>query len=676
MAGGDDAGIDREQLLLVAVAVTALVAAAFLLPQAEPQSPQSEQRDVPTPPERPDGGDGDSIQLPPGEGDGGRVVMIDEDREGRDVQVDGERVRARCVLSITPEPRPGASVRVRLIGQEGPISGAVVRFNGEGIGRTGDDGEVVGTVPYREQLRVTASYPGESDCSFDRVIGGGEAAALAAGAGAGLFQQTTPDGSDPAATVTVDGEVQIVTAGTPYPGETIAIGAHIDGVPMRSATVRVDGERVGETDSRGVYESLSIPDDGAETVTVSVSRGDFTGTRTIQIAVLDASLRPAGALVLPWSRSVVVAQRTGDRVPAATVELDGDRIGTTDGAGRLPLRAPTDLDATITVATDRQRAVIDVGDVYVFTAAGIVVYALVAGAVTGLVGRSYGRRQGALVLAGAAGLLALAVVYSYGGRPALLVAVTALALVGLVALVYRGRDTISGGADAAGGFLAWLPGLALGVARRIERLLERIGPALADLLGRVRRAGSVRAALAAVVDWLHALPARLRGGLPGVSRRAVVLTVLALLATGVAFVVARWPGALATVLVFAALALAFGRSEDTEASRETAAAADRAEPESAEAVPSGASEADPATLRERWRAFARWVRPGRWRTSTTGDVERAATDQGYPSRAVQTLAGAFRRLEYARDGVDEETRERADEAFETLSDHREEGERR
>lgn len=724
MSSASDGGrADRRQLLLVAIAILALVVAAFLAPSAQPQEGQSgpdgdgEQPGLPEgggegdgdPPSLPFGdGDGNPIPIPigEGEGDGGPVYLIEDGEGGEEIEIDDESFSAECVMALSPEPSPGATVTVVLVREAGPISGATVRFNGESIGTTDERGQVSGMVPYERDLNVSVSFPEGVSCSFDRQIetGQGSASALDSdGSGAwavsesrgptggsvlaaaafGRQESSTRSDSPPrvqagnesTVSVSVSGNVEILVSGTPYPGETVDIRAHIDGVPMATATVTVDGERVGATDENGRYDGLAIPADGSETVTVTVSRGDFEGAKTITVALLEASVRPNGLLTLPGASASLVVERGDERVEEAAVSIDGERVGSTGPDGTVGFTAPTDLDATITVSTNRQQATVEMRSVYETTALALLVYGTLSAVIAGIVARKRGRKQGGSVLLGSAGLLTLVVVHAYGGR-------TALALTGLVSLAvavfafaYRERARLASDAETAGGWFAafgqWLTRSALAVARRLETMLDNVGPALSSLLESLRsRPASVRGLLDGLWRSLRSLPSSVATAVPSGSSRSVAVAVLAVVLLAAGGLLGGWQGVLAALGVLAMLALFLGRDDDEESESEATVPAPP-EPEVIERDESG-----PATLRERWRAFARWVRPGRWRKSTTGDVERAAREKGYPDGHVETLAAAFRRVEYSDSDVPDETRDHADEAFDRLADHRNRGDER
>ncbi|WP_255681819.1 DUF4129 domain-containing protein [Natrinema sp. SYSU A 869] len=106
---------------------------------------------------------------------------------------------------------------------------------------------------------------------------------------------------------------------------------------------------------------------------------------------------------------------------------------------------------------------------------------------------------------------------------------------------------------------------------------------------------------------------------------------------------------------------------DEDAS-ETAVADDDTEAAMDPAATGETSSAADETLsfRELWRAFARRVAPGRWRTRTPGEIERRALSKGYPREPVRKLTTLFREVEYGGRPRSRSHRERAAEAYDAV----------
>lgn len=712
-------GVDRRQLALVGVAILALVVAALLGPAV---SGSQDSPDGPTPPTvTPDTRDGPSDQpsdgqdsretVRPGDGDGRRVFVDGagsgtpgEGGDARRIEIGGEEVEGSCAMLVVGERTPGAELTVLIKTPSGPLEGAEVFFEGESIGLTDAGGQVTGTVPYRTPLNISVSVPGEG-CDFEREVGRDRAAlsgvsgAVGGDALAARPRPRVQSGNDSTVRVNVTGEVAIAVSGTPYPGESVTIRASIEGRLMTDAAVRVDGERVATTDASG-RASVSVPDDGAASMRVTVARGDFSGTRTVEIAVLSATVRPRGLLLLPGGLATVEATRGTDPRPNASVTIDGSRIGQTSADGALPVRLPTDLDATVTVTTARQSATVSLASAYRLTAVVLAVYLLVATLCSGLLARSYGRATGAVVGGCALAVLAVLLAQAYaGGRGAAAVALVVL-IFSAVGLAYRGRTALAGGAGTAGSWLSTLPErlrrLALRATRRLEALLDGIAPLLERLASWLAdRPATAAGLLRAVGAWvrtqgasLSTLPARLRGWLGSVGRRArqtlgavrprhVGAAALAGTLVLDGYLGLGWPGALLAGLGAVAVALVGPPTETVET---TGAATDDgddvAEPSTVEREDETPTE---PSLREQWRRFARWVRPRAWRTSAPAEVAADARRAGYPAEAVAALTDAFREREYSERPLPSGVRERASEAYESLRQHRDgstEGEER
>jgi len=104
-----------------------------------------------------------------------------------------------------------------------------------------------------------------------------------------------------------------------------------------------------------------------------------------------------------------------------------------------------------------------------------------------------------------------------------------------------------------------------------------------------------------------------------------------------------------------------GRTDDTD--RPTAASSSG--PSESVTDSSDGDESALPSLRDIWRAFARHVVPGHWRTRTPGEVSRAAIDSGLPRAPVEALTEAFRDVEYGGQSSDSR-REQARNAYDAL----------
>lgn len=406
MTGGDRT---PNRLALVVIAVLGLLAAAVALPATGgvplEGDPTLELGGGDEEPRGDDGGGGVLIR-PPLE----LIELLFRLLGIIDVQtVDGPPPAYN--VSVEPQPIPGRVVTVTVARRGEPVEGARVAFNGRPIGRTDAAGQVSGEVPYDRELVVTVTPPesgGGTASNLDAARTdvdephtsayvapdrrGGSLVAAGPGGGApiALAGQTTeaPNGTPENASESfvIDDPVAIRLSGSPDPGETVELAASIAEVPMRDARVTVNGEAVGRTDDAGRY-TLQIPDDGTERLEVRVVRGDFAGSRTVRVRLLQASVEPNTLVAVPGGPATVTATIAGEPAAGAVVELDGRRLGTTGSDGGLRFDLPLDPGATVTVRAADQTATAGLLGLYAVTG-GLGAAALVAiGAVLTVVGR-------------------------------------------------------------------------------------------------------------------------------------------------------------------------------------------------------------------------------------------------------------------------------------------------
>jgi transglutaminase-like putative cysteine protease len=270
---------------------------------------------------------------------------------------------------------PGVPVAVTVV-QDGQLqSGVTVLFNGDPIGQTDEDGTVVGTVPYTDELRV-----GVQNGSSARLSPPGD---LPGDTGNRLYSVPTPAagvGTPVTANLTVPVETNTTVAvtGETVPNANVTVTAAVGDVPLRNASVLVAGERVATTNRAG-RATITLPDRGGN-LTIAVERGSIRGTRNITLPTLSVEVRPTAPLALPYTDAVVTVTASGDPVSNAPVRIDGEQVATTDINGTATVTLPLAEAATISV-----------------TGAGVTEEATVAGLYTNL------------------GLVALAVVLVVGG---------------------------------------------------------------------------------------------------------------------------------------------------------------------------------------------------------------------------------------------------------------------
>jgi hypothetical protein len=712
-AGGADRSVDTRQVAFVALAILGLAAAALLVPSGGAGGAGG----------TPDGGGGDDPR--PGDGRWGDPQERDDspdapggwlrwlvdliDQDGTPPEPDDE---PPCLVAFDPPPEPGATVTVTVVLDGDRAAGVPVRFEGETIGRTDADGTVTGEVPYVRELTVRVGIEGGPDCVAETSTGtrgsvrppgrnrpdttsrvGAATTARPDARTVGPIGLAAARADNTSVDVEVRGELEIQVVGDPYPGTDVSVRARIADRPVPDAAVSVDGDVVGTTDADGTA-TVTVPADGRQEMDVGVTRGEYDATAVVDILLLAADLEPRSSLAVVPGADATVAATLGDR-PAddAVVSVAGRERGRTNETGHLDIVLPADPRATVRVETQNQTATTSVADHYAVTAAAV---ALLATLVVGATARQRGRRSAATAAVGIgtglATLIAVLLVDAhYGATARNAVVVAGCLLVGLLAL---GRRRAVVGATAASGrrmlgrvaarvraLLATARAVPLAalVARVRERLLAAaLGTAtlLGRAVGRLRRSLAGLLALPRSVRGLRsAVVARLRRiAAASSTRRAAYLLALAVgLVAG--YLAAGGPGVVAVataavILVVAARWVRRRRTTGREASPDDHAAGD---------VSTGTrvrvpDSADRRSFREVWRAFARLVLPGRWRTSTPGEVARAAVEEGYPPGAVQDLTGLFREVEYGGRPRSAEVRDRAARAYERIREAVGEGE--
>ncbi|MDS0476755.1 DUF4129 domain-containing protein [Natrinema sp. 1APR25-10V2] len=700
----DASAADYRQLSFVALAAVALVlAAAFAPGAAVPAGSES-------------GGDGSGPRLEPGGSDGGDGPNVDFDwkrllellnidrGEGNGEQTETETETA-CVIALDRTPVPGGQVTATIRYEGELLVDAPVWFNGQHVGRTDEYGQVTDEVPYVKELRIRVGAESDVTCRAGAstaregvAVGAGSGQSVgttATGATAGTLvatraadgiaaAQAAADGEDETGNATgsyeVTGEIEIGVCGDPYPGEEITVDAVIEGIPMREATVSIDGTAVGRTGDDGTA-TVTVPDDGSERITLEVARGDFSGTKTVDVLLLEAHLRPAGLAPVPGSPGAVAAEIDGEPVANATVTVGGERAGTTDADGRLSLALPRDPTTTVTVSTgDRtanQTASVTLLGAYGGPAA---VATLVVAGLAAFAYRTHGRRGPLTVVGAAAALLAVLVVEAFYGPWAGLAALAVVALLGFGLAVGRSggqrlRDReVSPIREALGRFAAWIVERAMRVVDRLEALVDR-GRALAAAVRAWLRSlpRSASGLWTRLADWLRTCPARVRSGLRRalvaartLPLRTVAIGIGALAVLGGGYAVDGLRGAALVAGGLAVAGVLRRRSAEPDSTKTGGDTDDSGESTTPEPTANTGDEDRRRSFRELWRAFARRVSPGRWRTRTPGEIERRALSDGYPREPVRELTTLFREVEYGGRPRSSERRDRAAAAYDEI----------
>lgn len=703
---------DYQQVSFVLLAALALVLAAFFVPALAGDETDS--------PELDPSGDTDPESGEPGTDSGdGPDISFDWDRLLDWLDIDGDSggdstiesgddgTLDACTVVLNRRPVPGSEVTATISYQGQPLVAVPVRFNDRSVGETNAEGRVTGEVPYAEELIVHVGADDDTNCrargpaaastvvttkqAIDSAIGTVMAGAgtvmvgsetVMAGTGTiavdsndsndtvttaqtSSAQASTSDESNSTATYDVDGDVEITVFDDPDPGESIELRAAIEGEPMRDASVAVDGESVTSTDDDGTA-TISVPDDGTERVDVRVARGDFAGTVTIDVLLLEAQLVPGGLAPVPGSDGFVAAEIAGEPVQNAAVAIDGDQRGTTDANGRLAIELPRDPTATVTVTTADQTATVTLVGAYGGVA--LLFSLLVAGLGT-VAYRTYGVRGPIGVAGFATGLTGVLVVEAFYGTRAGLVVLTVLAAVGLAAVV-RSKERVRSPniRKSTGGFSAWLVDRVLALVGVLEVLVDRLRAVFAGVISRTASLPRSLTGLASIlIDWLRSLQesasvatrrlARWRRQQPHTAV-AILIGAASLLAGG--YVVGDRTGFL---LVGVGLAIV---GVFVRAGRETEEASEHTADETMSTADSDAIDDARPSFRELWRSVARQVAPGQWRTCTPGEIERRALEAGYPSEPIRELTTLFREVEYGDRPLSNRLRERAEAAAAAL----------
>jgi hypothetical protein len=363
------------------------------------------------------------------------------------------------VVCFPSDPVPGAETRVLVLRDGEPVSGAVVTFNGEAVGRTDDRGLVTARVPFVRQLSVGVRAPA--------------AAVAAPGARTGSadrrYSLAQPD--DGNVSVPVEGNLAIAVGGDPDPGETTTLRVTLGDRSVSDATVSVDGARVGMTDADGRLD-VTVP--LAESTTIRAERGEFDAERTLTLAAIDISLATGPLPVgVPGQAATINVTDGGTPVANATVGVGGSTAGRTAPDGTVVAALPVAPTVDITVTTASGLSVTRSRAIFIAPLVGLLGLLALAGGLAALVRQSEATGRG---------------------------------------LVEQFRATLS---DLAADLLNALVGFASGVEATLAELREQVRAAVAamsapdvDLREYVR--GRLRALRAALLGLLAAPAERLR----------------------------------------------------------------------------------------------------------------------------------------------------------------------
>ncbi|MFW6320727.1 MAG: transglutaminase TgpA family protein [Halohasta sp.] len=534
-------------------------------------------------------------------------------------------------VSLNRSAVVGADVAVSVDKNDSAVSGAPVYVNDERVGWTDGSGEVTTTLPYAEDVTVTARPPGSetkysddgesstTTASVDNVLSaavprieeslpavasslplpafraGGPAidavATTVLQSGGTDDTDDSDDGDDESsASYTSETNATVSVGGDRTAGGTATVVVTVQDVPVEDADIAFDGETVGSTDSEGSYE-LSLEDVEPGNYSVTASREPVEASSTVTVSEPEDEsddedderdpLAPnvsveATPIALPGGPATATVSRDDQPISGTEVRVDDTAVGETDANGTVEFSLPITDSVVVAASANGVTGEASVDGLY--RNAGGLVAALV-GSVVGLgaLARRYGLTRQLLARKLAA---ILGVLVRIPHR--------------LTALVIRLADAFEAGL--------------LGVWRRLRSLPSLLSGSLADVLRRL----SPRGLLVALVAWLQS---RLRG---------------------------------------------LRRSDD-----ETGA--------------DGGTSTAPSTdehrrLRAIWGAFVEFVRPPKLTTRTPGEIGRYAIRRGLPRRPVEYITDLYRAAEYGRRSPDDSRLESAREALSAIRDRAEDDE--
>jgi|AntDeeMinimDraft_5_1070356.scaffolds.fasta_scaffold03407_4 transglutaminase-like putative cysteine protease len=530
-------------------------------------------------------------------------------------------------LSLNRSAVVGADVTVSVDKNDSAVVGVPVYVNDERVGWTDAGGKATTTLPYAEEVTITAR-PRGSETKYDddsrstttvADLDGSVSTPLAADLSdvsstvkprlAGVLStvagslplpiyrlggptvdtlssgvlQAGDGNEESSVTYTSETNATISVGGNRTTGGTAQVVVTVRDVPVADASINFDGETVGSTDTDGVYE-LSLSDIEPGNYSVRATRGPVDASSTLAVSPSEddsetgeneerdplapnISVSPS-LIALPGTTATTTVSRDGQPISGTAVRVDGKIVGETDADGTVGFSFPI---------------------------ADSVVVAASANGVTG--------EQSV------EGLYRNA-----GGLVAVLVGV----LVGLGVLARRYGIT----RQLLTRKLAAVVSIIISIPHRLTNLV-------------IRLATSFEAAIAGLWRRLRLLPSLLSGSLADVIRR---LSPRRLLLAAVAWVRARLRGLRRSDADTAANATGTGSAETEEHRR----------------------------VRAIWGSFVEFVRPPKLSTRTPGEIGRYAIDRGLPRRPVEYITELYRAAEYGRRSPNDSRLESAREALSTV----------
>jgi hypothetical protein len=134
----------------------------------------------------------------------------------------------------------------------------------------------------------------------------------------------------------------VLAEGTPEANETVTVQVLTNGEPASNASVFVNGQRAGTTGSNGTL-SLTLPDSGD--VEIVAERGEREGELSVDLGDEDEVFRKLNTSASLSDGTVTVSVTyDGDAVRNATVEANGDTVGTTGADGTVAFEIANDTE--------------------------------------------------------------------------------------------------------------------------------------------------------------------------------------------------------------------------------------------------------------------------------------------------------------------------------------------
>ncbi|QAU14083.1 DUF4129 domain-containing protein [Halorubrum sp. BOL3-1] len=533
-------------------------------------------------------------------------------------------------LSLNRSAIVGADVAVNVQKNDSAVVGVPVYVNDERVGWTDSGGKITTTLPYTEEITITARPRGSetkysddsgSTTTADNLDGSAstlpgtdliETAATvtprlagvlptvvdsfplllyqvggttASAPGTGAYQAENSN-NESSVTYTSETNATISVGGNRTTGGTARLVVSVQDVPVANANIDFEGETIGSTNSDGVYE-LSLANIEPGNYSVQATRGpvDISSTLTVNSPQDDnnsdsgeneerdplapnISVSPS-LIALPGTPATATVSRDDQPISGTAVRVDGEVIGETDANGTVAFSFPI-ADSVVVAATANGVS----GEQFVdglYRNTGIIVAALV-GVLIGL--RAIARRYG---ITGQ--LLAR--------KLAVIVAVLLSIPHRLVNLVIR----LSAAFEAA----------IIGLWKRLTSVPSLLSGSLIEIL---RRVNPYRLLLA-VVMWVRSQ----------LQRRQHV------------------------------------SSDDTPDDATETGSPDTEQHRRLEVI---------------WGSFVEFVRPPKLTTRTPAEIGRYAIEQGLPQRPVKYITELYRAAEYGRRAPDKSRLESAREALSTL----------